>query len=163
MLDERASADTTYPTLSVVQPVVTDNHATVRWSASDDESGLQIEQATLDSESAKPQLLDNGTTVELAPGMHTLEVLAQDRAGNTVVKTTSFVVGNNRVYLAVAAALSVLKRKRRSMLRLFIMVNVISIRPRHPYPEYHLRSVCAHRSACPPRRRAAAPSRPPLP
>ena len=99
ILDERASADMIYPTIAFEQPAVVNNQATVRWSASDAESGLQIEQAVIDGDSATPLLAANGATVELAPGMHTLEVLAQDRAGNTAVKTTSFVVGGSKVYL----------------------------------------------------------------
>ncbi|GAB4189736.1 MAG: hypothetical protein OHK0022_02120 [Roseiflexaceae bacterium] len=92
LLDERQSADTERPELLLAAPSISAGRATIRWTASDALSGLAIEQALLNPDSSTPRQVANGETVALAPGRYTLEVLAQDNAGNTVARTVEFSV-----------------------------------------------------------------------
>ncbi len=93
VLDDRQSADTQRPELLLGAPVVAGGQATIGWAASDALSGLAIQQGMINPDSATPRPVSNGETVTLAPGRYTLEVLAQDHAGNTTVRTAEFSVG----------------------------------------------------------------------
>ncbi|HEU4324406.1 MAG TPA: hypothetical protein VFS21_14730 [Roseiflexaceae bacterium] len=95
VLDERQSADTQRPELLLGAPVVAGTQATVGWAASDALSGLAIQQALINPDSAAPRPVANGETVALAPGRYTLEVLVQDNAGNATVRTVDFNVGTD--------------------------------------------------------------------
>lgn len=96
LLDARQSLDTAAPELQLAQPQLDGRRATLRWSAGDTLSGLAVEQGLLDADGAAPRLVRNGESLALTPGPHTLQVLAQDYAGNTVARTLSFSVGSQR-------------------------------------------------------------------
>lgn len=95
LLDERQSVDTQRPELLLAAPVVSRGQATFGWAASDALSGLAFQQGLLNPDSATPRRVANGETVALAPGRYTLEVLAQDNAGNAVSRTVEFSVGSD--------------------------------------------------------------------
>jgi len=94
LLDERQSLDTEAPEVRVPLPQAGAGQATVRWTAADALSGLAVEQGVIDPDGAAPQTVRSGETVVLAPGPHTLQVLAQDQAGNAAVRTVAFTVAS---------------------------------------------------------------------
>jgi hypothetical protein len=94
LLDERQSLDTVAPEVRVPLPQAGAGQATVRWTAADALSGLAVEQGVIDPDGAAPQTVRSGQTVALAPGPHTLQVLAQDHAGNAAVRTVAFTVAS---------------------------------------------------------------------
>jgi pimeloyl-ACP methyl ester carboxylesterase len=95
VLDERASADTAAPELTVEAPVKAGKDSrtvNIRWRAADAGAGLLLERATLDPDSAASVEVTNGVTVTLTPGQHRLAVLAQDRAGNATSREVTFTI-----------------------------------------------------------------------
>ncbi len=93
LLDRAASQDKTGPTVNVVAPrVVKTGSFTARWQADDSLSGLSLQQGLLDRDTASAQVVANGQSLKLSPGRHSLQVLAQDRAGNTSVREVEFQV-----------------------------------------------------------------------
>jgi pimeloyl-ACP methyl ester carboxylesterase len=93
ILDANASLDQDAPQIQIDPVRVVARGATrLTWSASDALAGLHLEQGVLNPDSANPQLVKKGQLVQLAPGDYTLQVLAQDRAGNTSVRDVKFTV-----------------------------------------------------------------------
>jgi pimeloyl-ACP methyl ester carboxylesterase len=91
VLDASASNDQAAPLISLSQPAKLSNGETLlSWKTQDGLSGLQLEQGILDGGTAGEQLVQSGQHLKLAPGPHRLEVLAQDRAGNTAYKELKF-------------------------------------------------------------------------
>jgi pimeloyl-ACP methyl ester carboxylesterase len=96
ILDASASLDQDAPEIriSAVRPALR-GITRLMWSATDGLAGLHLEQGVLNPDSANPQLVKNGETLQLAPGQYTLQVLAQDRAGNTSVRDVKFTVAGS--------------------------------------------------------------------
>jgi hypothetical protein len=93
LLNAETDADVAAPTISLSAPRSSYGRGTVvTWSASDELSGLNMEQGLIDPASKTPQVVSNGQTVKLGAGEHTLQVLAQDKAGNTSVQEVKFTV-----------------------------------------------------------------------
>lgn len=95
VLDAAQSVDQTAPTLEVANPAIVSRGLRgyrVTWQAQDGLAGLNFEQAVLNPESANPQIVKNGQMLQLTPGAYTLQVMAQDRAGNTAIKEVKFSV-----------------------------------------------------------------------
>ena len=86
------SADSAAPMIKVAAPKVSGNTAVVRWTAHDTLTGLALQEAVLDPGTTDARLVRNGQRLRLASGTHTLQVLAQDRAGNTAATQVAFVV-----------------------------------------------------------------------
>lgn len=89
------SADVQAPVIEIQSPT---DGSTVRgkthlaWTVADDLSGVLTEIAEIDGGTASAQSAVNRSDVFLAPGSHTLTVIAEDRLGNAAVKISTFTV-----------------------------------------------------------------------
>jgi pimeloyl-ACP methyl ester carboxylesterase len=92
VLNRRASQDTNAPDLNIDQPRINKNGVTLNWSAEDKTAGMNFTQAILNPTSANPQKVERGQPLKLSKGKHVLQVIAQDLAGNTIVKDLAFMV-----------------------------------------------------------------------
>lgn len=63
----------------------------VNWTASDSGSGVAQSLAYLDEASPNRQLITQPGPVQVAPGAHTLDIYAEDRAGNQTTQHIAFV------------------------------------------------------------------------
>jgi len=87
-------SDTEAPTLSITTPAdgsVTGPSVTARWSG-EDASGVKGYQYRLDGDAWSPQSGATSADLELADGEHTLEVSAEDNAGNVATASVRFTV-----------------------------------------------------------------------
>lgn len=83
ILDAEESADITAPELLVEQPdVQQDGEVAVQWRTNDDNAGMLNEHAFIDDGTGIVQPVVNGEMVDLPSGDYTLQVIAQDQAGN---------------------------------------------------------------------------------
>jgi pimeloyl-ACP methyl ester carboxylesterase len=92
LLTGAAAADTTPPDLRIDSPAegqAVVGKFPVAWTATDAESGIATSVATLDA-GGTPQILRVPQTVTVAPGQHTLDVFAEDRAGNATSRQRTF-------------------------------------------------------------------------
>ena len=90
VLDDRESADTNGPELTVQTPANQAGGVAIRWQATDGDAGVLLEQATLDPDTANARQVTNGEILSLAPGQHRLVVVALDRAGNAQSREVVF-------------------------------------------------------------------------
>jgi hypothetical protein len=96
VLTGAAAADTEAPTLQVTSPAAGQNFngaVNVAWTASDASSGISSSFAVIDSGTAGSELATPGS-VTLAPGPHTVDVFAEDRAGNMSTRHITFQVAS---------------------------------------------------------------------
>lgn len=87
-----AAQDTTPPDLRIDSPAAGQavvGKFSVAWTATDLESGVATSVAKLDA-AGIPQILPFPQQVQVAPGQHTLDVFAEDRAGNVASRQRSF-------------------------------------------------------------------------
>lgn len=94
VLDAAQSADQEAPTVTA-GVAFKGKTQQINWQASDKLAGLNFEQGVLNPNSDKPVVVKNGEILRLTPGSYTLQVMAQDRAGNTTVKDVNFTVSGS--------------------------------------------------------------------
>ncbi len=92
ILDARASLDREAPLIKVNTPRLKPGRAQLDWEVKDGLAGVHLEQAIVDAGTATEQPVQNGQQLRLTPGTHLLQVMAEDRAGNSSVKEVSFEV-----------------------------------------------------------------------
>ncbi len=66
--------------------------ATVQWQTTDSGAGVLRGEAVIDPDTPAARNVQNGESVQLAPGMHRLVVIAVDRAGNASSRQVEFAV-----------------------------------------------------------------------
>ena len=92
VLNERASLDREGPTLKLTTPKVNGDRVRVAWEVKDDLAGLHLQQGLVDAGTPNEQTVQNGQQLRLAAGSHVLQVIAQDKAGNSTVQESRFEV-----------------------------------------------------------------------
>lgn len=94
-LDASDSEDTQPPVVQILSP---DSHrpfaggVRVVWQTTDDLSGVFKEWGFIDQDTPNALQVANGAVISLPPGLHTLTVLAEDRAGNASQEEATFTV-----------------------------------------------------------------------
>ncbi len=92
VLNEAESVDQTAPDVTITAPAAdVQGQTSVQWQATDSGAGVLREQAVIDPDTAA-RIVQNGETVQLAPGAHRLVIVAIDRAGNASSREVVFTV-----------------------------------------------------------------------
>ena len=91
-LNEQGSLDRAGPILKLAAPKVNGDRVRLAWEAKDDLAGLHLQQGLVDAGTPGEQTVQNGQQIRLASGSHVLQVIAQDKAGNSTVEEIRFEV-----------------------------------------------------------------------